>query len=146
MPRSIFRATFGLALVCGVACLAGCGPSYGSVSGTITLGGDPLPGGMVSFMSEDGSVVSAYVELDGTYRANNVPTGLARVTVYPTEHTDPASGEVLKNQGRDPRIKDAPRTGPPPVPVPIRYGAADTSGLSVNVSKGETRYDIPLDK
>ena len=101
---------------------------------------------MVSFMAEDGSIVSAYVELDGTYRANSVPTGLARVTVYPTEHTDPASGEVLKNQGRDPRIKDAPKTGPPPAPIPIRYGAADTSGLSVNVRKGETRYDIPLDK
>ena len=128
--------------------LSGCSKSLGTVTGTVTLGGAPLPAGVVSFLAEDGTVVTAYVDTKGTYRVDDVPVGLARVTVYTASKLDPgAMGEVLKNHGREPgKFKAMPKSGPPPVAVPQKYSTPETSGLSVTVGKGETRFDIPLDK
>jgi hypothetical protein len=137
-----------LAVFAGVALLPGCGRTFGSVTGTITLGGAPLPAGLVSFLAEDGTVVSANVDTNGNYRVDNVPAGLARVTVYTGFNDNPgAMGDLLKNQGRDPvRFKDMPKSAPPLVMVPQKYSTPETSGLSVTVGKSETKYDIPLDK
>jgi len=135
-------------MLAGVSLLSGCGKPFGSVTGTITLGGAPLPAGLVSFLAEDGTVVSANVDANGSYRVENVPTGLAKVMVY-TAFNDNlgAMGDALKNQGRDPaRFKDVPNPSPPLVVVPQKYSTPETSGLSVTVGRGETKYDIPLDK
>src|SRR5262245_45723656 len=149
MTRSIrLRAAAALVTFAGMTLLSGCGQSSGLVSGTVTLGGAPLPAGMVSFLAEDGTVVSAYVEANGTYRVENVPVGLAKVTIYTASNIDPsAMGEVLKNQGREPaKFKGMPKSGPTPVAVPQQYSNPETSGLTVTVGKGETKFDIPLDK
>lgn len=149
MTRSTsLRTVIALSLFAGISLLSGCSKPFGTVTGIITLGGTPLPAGQVSFLAEDGTVVSADVDANGTYRVDNVPVGLARVTVYTALNMDPgAMGDILKNQGRDPaKFKDVPKSSPPLVAVPQKYSTPETSGLSVSVGKGETKYDIPLDK
>jgi len=149
MTRSSpIRKALALVLFAGFSLLSGCGKPFGTVTGTVTLGGAPLPAGLVSFLAEDGTVVSANVDTNGNYRADNLPTGLARVMVY-TEFNDNlgSSGDLLKHQGRDPaRFKDVPKSSQPLVMVPQKYSTPETSGLSVTVGKGQTKYDIPLDK
>jgi hypothetical protein len=149
MTRFIrLRALTAFAIVASMAILSGCAKPFGSVTGTVTLGGAPLSAGVVSFLAKDGTVVSANVDANGTYRVDDVPVGLARVTVYTASNLDHvAMGEVLKNQGRDPaKFKAMPKSGPPPVAVPQKYSTPETSGLTVAVGKGEMKYDIPLDK
>ena len=149
MTRSnALRTAIAVALFAGVSLQSGCNKPFGSVTGTITLGGAPLPAGLVSFLAEDGTVVSANVDANGNYRVDNVPAGLARVMVYTAFNENlGSSGDLLKNQGRDPtRFKDVPKSSVPLVMVPQKYSTPETSGLSVTVGKGETKYDIPLDK
>jgi hypothetical protein len=149
MTRPIpIRPAIAFALFAGVSLVSGCSQPFGSVTGTVTLGGAPLSAGLVSFLAEDGTVVSTNVDTNGNYRVDNVPAGLARVTVYTAFSDNPgAMGDILKNQGRDPaRFKDVPKSGPPLVTVPQKYSTPETSGLTVTVGKGETKYDISLDK
>ncbi|MDB5309142.1 MAG: hypothetical protein JWO38_3344 [Gemmataceae bacterium] len=114
--------------------LAGCGGS-GDVSGTVRLGGKPLPGGRVTFHAQDKSTspVSAPINADGTYRLDRCPTGPVRVTVQvATEPTDRT------------KVGAGPAKGPRPPIIPRRYTDADESELTLAVKRGSQTYDIDL--
>ena len=71
MQRSTlkFLATALLTGFLGVGCGGGRGPQLGSVTGTITLNGEPLPGVSVTFIPEDqGSPSYGGTDLNGVYR------------------------------------------------------------------------------
>lgn len=76
-PRSL--QTLALALL--VLAPLGCGRSTGTVTGTVSLEGKPLPAGQISFVPASGPAVSAPINKDGTYTASGVPTGEVKVTV-----------------------------------------------------------------
>lgn len=54
--------------------LAGCGPSTGTVSGTVTVNGQPATSGIISFVPADGKTAPVTVEIQsgGQYSAQAV--------------------------------------------------------------------------
>lgn len=86
----------GLCLLLPILC-AGCGgSSYGHVHGRVLLkDGKPLPGGTITFFSEDGrgNPASGPIDEDGTYNLRRVPVGAVRIAV---------SNEELKEGSRTP--------------------------------------------
>jgi hypothetical protein len=131
------RSNHRRALFVGLVFLAGCS-GRGSVTGKVTLDGQPLPGGLVTFYhagateEETGSSTAAQIKPDGTYEAN-VIIGKSVVSVA----TSSGMGTV-RNPGA---VKDP---WGPYVPIPMKYLAPDKSGLSVDVKSGKQVYDIKL--
>src|SRR4051812_12307969 len=62
--------------------VAGCGPGRGKVSGQVTFGGAPLPGGRVTFQPADPRQNAVSVDLDeqGRYAAD-LPAGDVAVSI-----------------------------------------------------------------
>jgi hypothetical protein len=139
------RAAGLLVTVFGLTLIAGCGPSHGTVTGTVTLNGQPVTDGQVSFLGQDGTIVTSMIDSSGKYRIAQFPVGLAKVTVYPPMDMA-AVGDTLKNQGKE---KGPPKMIAPPQPksdIPSRYSDPNTSNLTVEVRRGEMTFDIPLEK
>ena len=125
---------------------AGCGGGTGTVAGTVTFRGKPVPGGSVVLYCADKQIVRGLIGPDGTYAIPNVPAGPAAVTVQ--AHARVPDGLRLKQTL--PPAKDGP-TPPDAAPqadkataLPPRYALPEESGLSVVVGPGPTPFDIPL--
>ena len=105
-------AALAVVLTAGPASAAD--PELGTVEGTVTFNGKPVPDGTITFHLPDGQFVGAKLK-DGKYRVDRVPAGTMRVTV-----------ESKK------------------VRLPAKYSAEDTSGLTVDVKAGKGRADFNL--
>src|SRR5262249_45419644 len=110
--------------------VTGCGPYTGSVSGTVTFKGKPLPGGMVTFSHSDGRFSYGKIAGDGSYSTPNAP-----------------AGEVKIGVATQPPLIPGSKVGPlgPYVPIPIRYKDAETSGLTFTIQRGEQTHNINLE-
>lgn len=118
------------------ALLAGCerGPGYehATVSGQVSIDGEPVASGYVTFSpigSQQGPVTGAAIE-GGRYRCERVPVGKHRVTFVahaaePTTVVDHATGET--------------RQVPKDI-VPPRYA----SGVEADMGKGQVVLDFVL--
>jgi hypothetical protein len=115
---------------------AGCEEAgTGSVRGTITVAGRPLPRGSITFLpaAGDRDPVTAAV-IDGVYDTGPMPTGPARITIMHSTHAPAAAG----GDRTSPRLPaDAPR-------VPAKYHSPDTSGLSLPVKPGANTFDYDV--
>jgi hypothetical protein len=142
--RLVHRAALAAALVF----IAGCGSTHATVEGVVTLDGVAVPEGQVSFLAADGMVVTANINPDGTYRAEQVPVGPMKVTVTNAPIATAADGEVIKNQGKGGGAPAPPKEKPagPKVVFPSRYASPETSGLSCEVKGAATKFDVPLTK
>jgi hypothetical protein len=129
--RRLFNLIRPVALGASLVMLSGCDKGTGEVSGTVTYNGAPLPGGIVTFIAENGRVEPARIGEDGSYKVTNVPVGPVRITV-----TTPAP---LQFPGREPQELLGKY-----VAIPKRYGEAEDSGFTFEVKKGSQRYDLPL--
>jgi hypothetical protein len=135
MPRNLRVAV----LAGGLLLLpSGCGffENAGIVSGTVRYQGQPLSGGIVSFINDKGQVVTAAIDQSGRYAVAHVPVGSAKVTVQAVSADAPPvsfAGPVMPIPEK--------RTGPK---VPLRYSVPATSALQHNVSKGKQSFDIDL--
>jgi hypothetical protein len=126
--------------------LAGCqsGSDTGTVTGKVTLDGQPVASGIVTVLAKcGGTPVTAIISPDGTYRVEKVPAGEILVGVVSMSGDAGAVWEDLKKRGQGGRP-------PPPVPRPVnllpkRYADPGSSGLSVTV-KGATVFDLALRK
>ena len=100
----------GLAL-CQVA---GCGPSPGEISGTVTFQGKTLASGTVIIVGSDLLTYYGNIEDDGTYTVAKVPTGPAKIVVFspPAFRADPKKW----------------------FPLPKKYEEFETSGLTLTVT------------
>ncbi|QDS99902.1 hypothetical protein [Adhaeretor mobilis] len=115
----------------------GCGGYEATLSGTVTLDGQPLNVGRVNLApTGEGKIASASIKPDGTYEV--ITTG--------------ESGMVPGQYGVSVRAygpgKPDPNGGPPmpgKLLIPNRYGSGKTSGLSVDIQSGENTYDIALE-
>jgi hypothetical protein len=136
--------------------LAGCTGSSntGTVKGKVTYKGQPLKGGTVSFqVGEKYAPQPAEIQEDGTYVAENVPLGTAKVAVE-TESLKPPSGMQGKYPPPappNPKVKSEEYKPPDPaerakryVRIPDKYMNPDTSGLSTPVKSGTNTYDIDI--
>jgi hypothetical protein len=91
----------------------------GAVTGTVTIDGKPLPGGMVFFLSVKDPMYrgSAMIKSDGAFSAIDAPEGDVLIMVQ---------NEALKSN--NPQAY---------VPIPARYSDVKTSGLKATISKGQ---------
>jgi hypothetical protein len=144
--------------------LVGCG-GKGNVSGTVTLDGKPLPAGKISFLPNKGPAVTAEIK-DGKYSAKGVPAGNAKVTVATkyladegkalsnpkhnmTEMPEAADAEMkerlakMKKEAED-QVKKGQALLDSYRKIPDKYTKSSSSGLSVDVKKGDTSFDVPL--
>ncbi len=140
---SILRRAFGVAvLTAGAVTLTGCGGvgkggAADSVSGKVTLDGQPVAG-EVFFVGSDKKEVGSPIGPEGNYEISNPPKGDVLI--------------VVKGKPGIPSIpgaKAAPDLPPPPtatgVAPPAKYGQPN-NGLKFTVTGGKQVYDIVLTK
>jgi len=115
---------------------SGCGSKEGanSVSGKITLKGDPV-NAKVKFVG-GGKEAEGATTLDGSYTVNNPPVGSCKVyvTAMPGAVINPTP------------VKDAPSMGgkSPGVPPPAKYGT-EAGAITYEVKPGKQTYNIELE-
>ena len=114
----------GLLQLLVVAGIIGCESSTDgtySLTGTVTIGTQPLKDGAVAFLSKSGQIKNATVALDGTYRVELQP-GTYRVGILPT--ADSPSKENIRSQFERVNLSAL---------VPTKYTRPATSGIVVLV-------------
>ena len=134
--RTVVAATGFLA---GVALHAGCsGPNAAQVSGTVTLDGQPLTTGMVSFYPDGGNGTPANGSIDASGRysvSTGTDAGLAPgkyiaivvATKDPPQPYDKTGAEI------------------PPIPItPGKYSSSTTSDLRFDVKPGPNTIPLSL--
>ncbi len=134
-------------LAAGMVAL-GCGKGKGTaeasatVTGTVKLGGKPLPGGTINFRSTTAAhrLGSGDIAADGTYTAKDVPQGPCKVFVdnswiKPVDKT----GGYMPPEG-----SKVPPAGAKYVVIPAKYTNEATTDLTVTVDKDPFTYDVDL--
>lgn len=124
-------------LITGV--LAGCsGPNVASVSGTVTLDGQPLTTGMVSFYPDggNGAPASGSIDSSGNYSLStgtDVGLALGKYVAIVVATKDP------------PQPYDKTGAEIPPIPItPGKYASTNTSDLHVEVKAGKNTVPLAL--
>lgn len=144
-----------LALTAGLGAVpwvAGCsGAEAAEVIGKVTLNGQPLQAGKVTFYDPNrpGRNVIGDIKPDGSYRVFACPTGNVRVTVQPLPPPSvkgqplPADGEGHKGGKRG--SPPPPRTKAPGLPaIDPKYSDPATTDLVCLVKSGIQTFDIDL--
>ena len=118
--------------------LAGCGGKgpIAKVSGKVTVGGQPVTGAMINFISpETGVAASNNLDASGAYSIQmGLKPGTYKVFVVPTSSAD-----------------QPPMPGKPPPKaseskVPLKYRSDATSGLTAELKEGDNpNKDFALD-
>lgn len=134
-------ARLGMAACCLLA--AGCGGEpTASVSGRVTVGGQPLAAGQVAFES-DGQLLASRVGPDGRYQLRNGGT----IQVPPGDYTvilTPPPPELVE----DPKTTEIRAIGPADQSrYPTKYRNPETSGIRQTIPPGNSAIDLefPLD-
>lgn len=122
-----------------VAFLAGCGSEYGAtVTGKVTLDGNPVSPGWVTFARVDAQVTPAMSDLDAD--------GSYSLTTAHKLGAVPGSYRVAVQSFKTPEgLAPGERSFDSPEPlVPVKYLAIETSGLEYEIKAGANTIDIPL--
>lgn len=121
----------------------GCGGGTGTVSGTVTHNGQPLPYGSVQFVSPGGAFVSE-IGPDGSYTINAVPTGVSKISITCQDPKYVEYMKALSASARDPKLPK-PKGSPEDFnKIPNQYTDPNTSGLTYEVKSGKQTHDIVL--
>jgi hypothetical protein len=142
----VFRPALLLTGACVLAAVTGCGsPSATTdVSGTIKVKGKApnLKGMIIEFLAVDGRDARAPINADGTYSAQNVPTGEVAVgLIYTPVDAIKQRPKPMLMPGKDPSAG----LPPTPNPIPVALRSASTSKLTFNVEPGKNNvfdYDV----
>jgi hypothetical protein len=158
--NSFSRAPHRMGSLCGMlmclTMLPGCGGGSATVSGQVVYNGKPVTGGYVRFRPANsrGNAITAVIEPSGNYKALNVPTGEAKISVDNRELEPvpaaahprpklPSGAEQIARGGPEPQ--DLPKKMPGTyVQIPPRYYSDDTAGLSYTVKSGTQTFKIEL--
>lgn len=135
----VFRHIIGIVGICVAPILSGCGGTYdATVSGVVSLDGQAIPRGTVSFQPKQGGAIAfGRIDENGEYilrtgRENGLSPGDYYVTVSANE-----ASTASQSKGG----------GPPPMGksiTPLRYRSKDTSGLSFVVEAGSNEINLEL--
>ncbi len=131
---------------------AGCGeslPTTAAVHGKVTVGGQPVTSGQITFLPAEGRPATATINPDGTYRLTTFRTndgavlGKHKVTIQATRITgveQPKSfEEEMRNVG-----KASPGNAAIQWLVPEKYSRLETSPLKAEVKPGPNVCDFEL--
>jgi hypothetical protein len=143
------RMLFGWLIVGGIALFSGCGesgpdaPDTASVSGTVTLNGDPVVGAEVSFIGKE-FVGYGKTDDDGKYTlAQGAVVGENLVTISKIEGE--AGMEMDPDEGMDEGQFEAAAGGDldavdvgPKQLIPVEFSDVEKSKLTFNVPTGGT--------
>ena len=127
------------------AVLAGCDdgfPARSAVWGEVTVDGDPLPAGTITFTPTAGGPRASGRIVGGQYdlaAAAGPPVGPCRVAIVAADPDGPAPGEELSPT----ELAALAANPPPPVaPLPAVYNTAST--LERAVAPGPNHFDFDL--
>lgn len=115
--------------------LAGCGGAAptGTLSGKVSLKGQPVMGAQVSIISsKTGSGAIAEIGQDGAFEfREGLPLGTYKVAIVP-KPPEPAAPGMRLPKG-------------PPSSIPLKYQRIETSGFNAEIKGGrnETTFAIP---
>jgi hypothetical protein len=138
-----------LALVVSLTVVGCGGRGKGTVTGKVTYKGAPLKGGKVAFAAANKQNVIAEIEQDGSYTADDVPAGPAKVTVL-TSYLKQASRAPRYQPPKDAKVPEGYKMGGDPndakryVKIPDNYEDPDQSGLNLDVKSGPQPFNIDL--
>jgi hypothetical protein len=124
----------------------GCGDGKSSVEGRLTVGGKEVTtGALITFIGPTGEKAQALVKSDGSFFAENVPTGTVDVTVEnaPLPPREPSKGRPEDKRPPDATMPKQRQARKPGDQVPDRYGSAD-NGLTFTI-KPRQRNIVQLD-
>jgi hypothetical protein len=137
LHRALPVALAALAAVLSAGCTGG---GTGTVKGKITVNGNPLPSGLITFESQTGKK-NAYAAAirDGMYETDQIPSGPCKITVVHSAIPAPESGgnDLLAGRKGGARVAGV-------VEVPRKYHSSDTSGLELEVKAGANTFDKDL--
>jgi hypothetical protein len=154
-------------LLLGVVFVSGCGSNTGTLTGTVSLNGQPLTVGQVTAYSDNHEQVGFSAILpDGTYRMADVPAGpviLVVQTFTPEGQPMMAAGAVAPPVPPDNKLPPAAAKqiaeeelqhlpeetrkailSAKAVPVPLKYTDSKQSDLKATVSRGTTTFNIEM--
>jgi hypothetical protein len=131
-----------MAAVCGCA-------RTGTVRGTVTVDGKPAVGATVVFSGGENQSALAAVHDDGTFQTPGVPIGPVKVAVKssPMPYLGRFSGAMAAPKRGGPGAENLlPFDQQPSTPpaIPKRYTDADTSGLTLTVTRGRNEFNIAM--
>ena len=158
-----FLRACGMMLPLGLlAFVVGCGSSAkprAVVKGKVTIGDKALTVGTVQFFGTGNAMASARIDKDGNYEMNDAPVGDVQISVT-VPKMPPGGIASMKSGPAKGAVKDATKSVDPNdpsksisimgdmpthvVPIPDKYGIADSSGLTYKVEKGEQIHNLKL--
>lgn len=132
------RASCTLPLITAICLSVGCGSEYGATaSGVVTLDGEPITPGRVTFAPIGSSAVPAVSDLDDDGRfslSTQKKPGLA-----------PGKYAVAVQAFRPPDVPQGQRSFKPSEPlVPEKYLQVGTSGLEYEIVPGSNTVNVEL--
>ena len=136
--RSCGNAAVVLMLLITAGCGGGVKREFAPISGTVTIGSEPVPGGRVVFEHVDGPIASANIDEEGNYKAR-VVVGKQKISI--DYHDDPPDDKDKGGAVTGIRMEEII---PGKSLVPSKYTSSKTSGLEYEVLSGENVYDITL--
>lgn len=133
MPRARRFVALHLALLLGLASLTGCGPSTGTVAGAVTIDGQPLDSGVISFVpAEEG----------GTPVTTNVVGGKYELTTTTGKKIVQVSAPVVVGKRKEYEGPDAPLVEITEERLPPKYNSQ--TELNCEVKAGKSVQDFTL--
>ncbi len=151
--------------VFGYGCSSSNPAAPARISGKLTYKGAPIKAGSMKFLTLEGTAYDAQISSDGTYSATDLPIG-EMVVIVETESVNPANdpsktartGEYQRymkmmesrrpGESSSPGSSSAPSSVPKPtdnyIKIPEKYGKANTSPLTITLTKGRQVHDFDL--
>jgi len=135
---------FSLALlIVSLAGVTGCGGPKGAkntVSGKVTVNGEPA-NGIVVFLGQDNKeLASTPIKPDGTYQFDDPPAGQVKVLVKGMMGGAPL---IAPPAGKGPELPSM-AGGMKGATPPPKYGQANTTPLTFEVKTGKQTFDIAM--
>ncbi len=115
----------------GFLALAGCGGSWGSASGTVTLDGTPLKDGIITFHPAGGGATAYGMVKDGSFsiatgQDGGLATGEYKVTVSASTIPKEGTGETAK------------------LLTPVKYAKPESTDLEAVVNSGPNSFKFEM--
>lgn len=128
------RTSFLGAVALTVATLLGCGSRVATVSGKVTLDGQPVANGTIAFVPADGATASAEAKIKDGYYSLQMPPGRKRVQISAMKVT--GQRVVYEGDPKSPVVDNVEEIIPP------QYNAATT--LTCEAPGGSAKQNFEL--